>query len=45
VGTGVSNIEEDAVPRQPYHAVLDELPKFEGMDGFFKQSAITADHV
>lgn len=32
------------MPRQPYHAVLDELPKFEGMEGFFKMAAITADH-
>jgi len=32
------------VPRQPYHAVLAELPKFESLDGFFTRSAITADH-
>ena len=32
------------MPRQPYHAVLAELPKFESLDGFFTRSAITADH-
>jgi mannose-6-phosphate isomerase-like protein (cupin superfamily) len=36
--------EEVAVPTQPYHAVLDELPKSVGLDGYFKRAAIVADH-
>jgi len=36
--------EEVRVPTQPFHAALDELPKFPGLDGYFTRAAITADH-
>jgi len=36
--------EEVRVPTQPFHAALDELPKFPGLDGYFTRAPITADH-